>query len=112
VNRVRIDDPAVHRIVDRVGGPGAEAAAKFMADQQRRLTRSKRLARAVTHESGKDSRGWYARAGMSSAANQRGPAWFYYFEEFQSGRGGGVPFLRPSLENNTATVRRMLTRGG
>jgi hypothetical protein len=112
VNRVRIDDPAVHRIVDRVGGPGAEAAAKFMADQQRSGTRSKRLARAVTHESGKDARGWYARAGMSSRASQHSAAWFWYLEEYQTGRGGGRPFIRPALENNTATVRRMLTRGG
>lgn len=88
-----------------------ERVALFMAAEQRRRTRSRRLREAVVHESGRDHQGWYARAGMSDAASQRGPAWFWYFEEFQTGRGGGVPFMRPSLFSNTAQIARMMTRG-
>jgi hypothetical protein len=110
--KVRIDPAAVERIVDRQVASGADAAAQFMAAEQRQRTRSRRLAAAVTHESGKDMFGWYSRAGMSEAARQRGPAWFWYFEEFQTGRGGGVPFIRPSLWSNTRTVVRMMLRGG
>lgn len=107
-----IDRPAVRQIVDRRAGAGVEAAARFMAAEQRAATRSRRLSAAVTHESGRDSRGWFARAGMGESAHQRGPAWFWYFEEFQTGRGGGVPFIRQSLFGHTRQVARLMTGRG
>lgn len=110
MRRVRIDHPAVQGIVDRVGERNAPAVARFLADEQRRTTRSRRLSEAVTFESGRDERGWYARAGMPKTRGT--PAFFWYFEEFQSGRGGGLPFIRPSLFNNTTDVARRFLGGG
>lgn len=109
--RVRIDRDLVERMVERVALPGAESAARFMADEQRTGTRSSRLAGAVTHESGRDARGVYARAGMGRQASRSGRAFFWYFEEYGTGRGGGRPFIRPSLLNNLTVLGRMLTRG-
>lgn len=109
--RVTIDTEAVHRIVDRTARPGVEAAARFMADQQRATVGSRRVAAAVGHESGKDLHGWFARAGMPRGT-QRSAAFFWYFIEYQTGRGApGQPFLRPSLWNHTRTVARLMTGG-
>ena len=109
--RVNIDKTAVHRIVDQKAAPGVERAAKFMADQQKATVGSRRVASAVGHESGKDARGWYARAGMPQGT-QRTAAFLWYFMEYQTGRGRpGNPFIRPSLWNNTRTISRMMTGG-
>lgn len=110
--RVTVDRQAVGRLVDRRAVAGVEAAARFMADRQREATRSSVLADAVTHESGRDLAGWYARAGMGPEGAQDQPAFFWYFEEYQSGRGGGMPFIRQALWSNSRQVSRLMTRGG
>jgi hypothetical protein len=108
---VRIDDAAVHAIADRAGAQGVEAAGRFLADQQRDRTRSSRLASAVRWETGRDSRGWFARVGMLGVG-PRHPAFFWYFEEYRTGAAGGHrPFIRPALWDNTQRVARMLTGG-
>jgi hypothetical protein len=100
-----MDRAKVDKMVRAVTVRGAESAAKLMADEQRRATRSRRLAADVTHESGVDERGVYARAGMAGAPN----AFFWHFEEYRTGRGEGhQPFIRPSLLNNTDEVARRL----
>jgi hypothetical protein len=101
----------VEQIVGRQAPSGMEAAGRFLAAQQKGATRSRRLAKAVSYRTGRDHRGWWARAGMIGVGS-RHPAFFWYFEEYQSGRGGGVPFIRPSLENNRAEVARLIVRGG
>jgi hypothetical protein len=108
--RVTIDKTAVHRIVDRGAAPGMERAAKFMADRQRETTRSSRLRSGIGHESGRDAHGWYARAGMKPS--RRTPFFFWYFEEYQTGRGrGGTPFIRQALHNYGRQIARMMTGG-
>jgi hypothetical protein len=108
--RVTIDRQAVHAIVDRRARPGVEAAARFMADQQRQTVPSRRVSAAVGHESGKDMRGWYARAGMPQGT-QRSAAFLWYFFEYGTGRGINTPFIRPSLFNNTRRVAQLMTGG-
>jgi hypothetical protein len=109
--RVTVDRTAVDRIVDRRGEPGAIAAASFLLAEQRRLVRSRRLRARITAEHGKDRNGWYARAGMATVRGTS--AFFWYFHEFQQGKGPpGQPFIRPSLENNRAIILRLFVRGG
>jgi hypothetical protein len=110
--RVNIDRAAIDRIVEEAVRPGAHEAAKFMAKEQRETTTSRRLRKAVRFRSGKDARGYYARAGMIGV-DQGSAAWFWYFHEYQTGKGPpGTPFLRPSLFNNTRKIVRMMTGGG
>lgn len=107
--RVDVDKTAVHRIVDRNAASGVEAAARFMAEQQKATVGSRRVAAAVEHESGRDARGWFARAGMPRGT-QRTAAFIWYFMEYQTGRGHpGSPFIRPSLWNNTRHISRLMT---
>lgn len=109
--RAWVDEAAVNRIVDRRGEPGAIAVASFLLSEQRQMVRSRRLRAKITAVHGKDSRGWYARAGMASVRGTS--AFFWYFHEYQKGKGPpGQPFIRPSLENNSATIRRLFVRGG
>ena len=109
--RVNIDKTAVHRIVDRDAASGMERAAKFMADNQRATTTSRRVRAQVGHESGKDMGGWFARAGMKQGT-QNTPGFIWYFHEFRTGKGPpGVAFLRQSLFGNARTVARMMTGG-
>ena len=110
--RVDIDKTAVHRIVDRNAASGVEAAARFMAEQQRSTTTSRRIRSGITHESDKDARGWYARAGMKHGEDgtQYTPWFFWYYHEYQTGKGPpGVPFLRQALWNNTRRISRLMT---
>jgi hypothetical protein len=112
--RATIDRSAVHRIIDTNVPTGVEAAARFMADKQRQTAQSRRLRFGVTHESGRDARGWFARAGMSHGerGTQYSPWFFWYYHEYQTGMGPpGRPFIRPSLWNNTRTISRLLTGG-
>jgi hypothetical protein len=109
--RVNIDKTAVHRIVDQGAGSGMERTAKFMADNQRATTTSRRVRAQVDHESGKDMGGWYARAGMKDGT-RTSPGFIWYFHEYQTGKGPpGQPFLRQSLFNNTRQIARMMTGG-
>lgn len=110
-SRVTIDQGAVDRIVDVKAARGMEAAGKFMADQQKAAVGSRRVADIIGHESGKDMRGWYARAGVKSGA-QRSAGFFWYFIEYRTGRGSpGQPFLRTSLWNNTRRISRLMIGG-
>ena len=80
-----------------------------MAEQQKATVGSRRVASAVSHESGRDTRGWFARAGMPRGT-QRTAAFIWYFIEYQTGRGQpGSPFIRPSLFNNTRRISRLMT---
>ena len=107
--RVNIDRAAIDRIVDRGASQGVEAAAKFMADNQRSTTSSSRVRAQIGHESGKDMAGWYARAGMKEGT-RRSPGFFWYFHEYQTGKGPpGVAFLRQSLFSNGRRIARLMT---
>lgn len=98
---------AVDRIVDRAGAVGAPAVAKFLETEQKRAAKSTRVAAAIESESGRDARGWYARAGLPRGTS-RTSAFIWIFEEYSPNRR---PFIRPSLENNGAIIGRMFTRG-
>ena len=105
---VNIDRAAIDRIVDRGAAQGVEAAAKFMADNQRSTTTSRRVRAQIGHESGKDMQGWYARAGMKEGTRDTA-GFIWIFHEYRTGKGPpGVPFLRQSLFNNGRRIARLM----
>lgn len=127
--RVQIDRVKVRQLVDRQILPGAERAARFMAAQQRqRIADVPEVASAIYHESGRDVRGVYARAGVGPVQPAR--RWHRYTDgrweiipwparrtaatsawrlfEFATPRTRPRPFIRPSFFSNTARVARML----
>jgi hypothetical protein len=128
--KVRVDAAAVERIVDRAGARGVDAAGRFLAtEQQRRAPQT--VKGSVGFTTGRDAGGWFARAGILSWTDQAVwhrytaggwtivpypdrrtaavPSWRLF--EFGTPNTGARPFIRPALESNTATVRRLLTGG-
>ena len=132
VSGVNIDRGAVERLVDRQADRGTAAAARFMADQQRKDAPSPEIAQSIGHRSGKDLQGHYARAGVMRFADDPKrwhrwdgarwqvtpypdrettpvPTWRLY--EFGTPRTAARPFLRGALWNNTRRVAQLLAGG-
>lgn len=102
--RVQLDRAAVDGMIERRAVSGAAQAARFLENEQKRRLRSRRLRRGTFRRSGRDAQGVYARAGIRNDRH----LWFWVFEEYETGRGDGNPFLRASLFDNSAQVARLL----